>query len=232
MKWIAAAAIAVNMMLSTPLVAQDAPVVVELFTSQGCASCPPADRLLRDLARRDDVIALALHVDYWDYIGWKDPFARPDHAERQRGYARIAGRNMIYTPQMIVNGHDDVVGARAKEISELIEKYQAQSPVARLQAARGDGRLSIRAQALHRLPAPLSVQVVRYTPQHRTEITRGENAGQVLDYANVVDDWQVIGQWDGTSPLETSTPVQGPRPAVVLLQYPGPGAIAAAAVAR
>jgi hypothetical protein len=98
--------------LSAPSLAQDRPVLVELFTSQGCSSCPPADALLHKLARRDDVVALALHVDYWDYIGWKDTFAKAAHSARQRAYAREAGRRMVYTPQMIINGADHVVIGR------------------------------------------------------------------------------------------------------------------------
>ncbi|MEL6315991.1 MAG: DUF1223 domain-containing protein, partial [Pseudomonadota bacterium] len=105
--------------------AADTPVVVELFTSQGCSSCPPADALLHELAKRDDVIALALHVDYWDYIGWKDEFAHPDYAKRQRGYAIEAGRRSVYTPQMIINGVTDIVGARPMELSKAIAEHAA-----------------------------------------------------------------------------------------------------------
>ena len=92
----------VSLFFATAAVAESDPVVVELFTSQGCSSCPPADRIMHDLAKRDDVIGLALHVDYWDYIGWKDEYADPDHTLRQRSYARQGGRSMIYTPQMVV----------------------------------------------------------------------------------------------------------------------------------
>ena len=90
--------------------AEDAPVVVELFTSQGCSSCPPADELLREMSKRPDVIALAFHVDYWDYIGWKDEFAHPGFTKRQKAYAKAAGERMVYTPQMIVHGVVRVVG--------------------------------------------------------------------------------------------------------------------------
>ncbi len=103
----------------------DNPVVVELFTSQGCSSCPPADAILGDLAGRDDVIALALHVDYWDYIGWKDTFADPSYTKRQRAYARVAGARNIYTPQMVVGGMDHLVGVRPMELSDLIERHNA-----------------------------------------------------------------------------------------------------------
>jgi len=94
----------------------DGPVVVELFTSQGCSSCPPADKILGELAKRDDVIALSLHVDYWDYLGWKDDFASPAHTARQQGYATALGERMMFTPQMIIGGTDSVVGSRAMEL--------------------------------------------------------------------------------------------------------------------
>ena len=105
------------------------PTVVELFTSQGCSSCPPADALLKKLDERAGVIALALHVDYWDYIGWKDSFGDPAHAKRQRSYAYFAGSRTIYTPQMIVGGTAAVVGSRPMEVADLINAMQVQDPV-------------------------------------------------------------------------------------------------------
>ena len=86
--------------VALPVAAEQRPVVVELYTSQGCSSCPPADVMFNELAERDDVIVIALHVDYWDYIGWKDEFGDPAHADRQRAYANTAGRRSIYTPEM------------------------------------------------------------------------------------------------------------------------------------
>ena len=102
--------------------AQDKPVVVvELFTSQGCSSCPPADALLDRLSSRNNVLALSLHVDYWDYIGWKDKFASPAHTARQQAYARAAGRRSVYTPQMIINGLDDVAGTAPMDVADMID---------------------------------------------------------------------------------------------------------------
>ena len=105
-----------------PLEGARADVVVELYTSQGCSSCPPADALLEQLAARDDVIALSLHVDYWDYLGWQDAFANPAFTKRQRGYAARAGSSMIYTPQMVIGGRDHIVGTKGMELSDLIAK--------------------------------------------------------------------------------------------------------------
>lgn len=221
------------MLVPAPLAAQDRPVVVELFTSQGCASCPPADAILHDLAARDDVIALALHVDYWDYIGWKDEFALASHTRRQKGYANVAGRNMIYTPQMIVNGTDDVVGAHAMKVAQIIESHKSAEAIAALDVDRDANRLLIHVAPIGQpLAGPLEVRVVQYAPLKSVHITRGENAGHKLDYANVAEMWTVLEEWDGIGAYEARTVLKDDRPAVVLIQYPGPGAIVAAASAK
>jgi hypothetical protein len=111
--------------LSGSAQAQNQPVVIELFTSQGCSSCPPADAFMHKLAQRSDVIALSMHVDYWDYIGWKDEFGRPENAARQRAYAQTAGRRSVYTPQMIIAGEDSVVGTHPMDVADLIRKHSA-----------------------------------------------------------------------------------------------------------
>ena len=123
-RWIAAGLMSATLGMTAGLAQAGGPVVVELYTSQGCSSCPPADAFLaRELANRDDVIALALHVDYWDYIGWKDDFADPQHTDRQRDYARAAGQRTIYTPQMIIAGKDHVIGSHPAEVKKLIRAH-------------------------------------------------------------------------------------------------------------
>jgi hypothetical protein len=207
------------------------PAVVELYTSQGCSSCPPADALLRELAKRDNVIALALHVDYWDYIGWADTFADPAHAERQRAYARAAGEMTIYTPQMVVNGRDKLVGANAAALEQLLAPAGgADGPL--LVLSRSGGSLTVRAEAAGALPDGTVVQLVRFRPEASVTIERGENAGRTLDYANIVTSWQPIGEWDGLAPLEIRVRADGEEPAAVLIQAPGPGPILAAALTR
>lgn len=210
-------------------------VVVELFTSQGCSSCPPADALMVDIARRSDVIGLALHVDYWDYIGWKDEYGDPAHTRRQKGYAHVGGRKMVYTPQMIVNGQEDVVGAHAMELAELIDKHKDAPTTVAVTATRQDGSVVVGVQSIGggtRADGPYDIYLVRYTAMRRAHITRGELAGRELDYANIVDGWTVLGQWDGHAPTELRANIDGDRPAVVLLQKPGYGAILAAARAE
>lgn len=223
----------VSLLLAPGLVAAQnspSPVVVELYTSQGCSSCPPADALMHELAARDDVIPLALHVDYWDYIGWKDLYADPRFTRRQKLYARSSGRDMIYTPQMIVNGQEDVVGAKSMELADLIARHTAQQSGVGLRAEREGERLRIDVEPVAggRDMQLCDIQLVRFDPERVAKITRGENAGRTLSYANVVADWQVVGQWDGATPLTIEVPLAGDMPAAVLIQRPGPGAIVAA----
>lgn len=219
--------------MPSSVLAQSQPVVVELFTSQGCSSCPPADALLHRLARREDVIPLALHVDYWDYIGWKDQFADPAHTRRQKDYAAIAGRRMIYTPQMVINGQEDLVGVKPMELADLINHHKAANPVATLHTQRVGNDLTVTvAPVSEAVSGPLDVVLVHYTPKRAVKITRGENAGRDIEYANVVDSWTVLGQWGGKQTVELRASIQGSLPAVVLIQYPGPGKIVAAARAE
>ena len=221
---------ALFMLAACPLAAQQAPVVVELFTSQGCSSCPPADALLHDLARRDDVLALALHVDYWDYLGWKDEYGDPAHGRRQKGYARAAGRDMVYTPQMIVAGQEALTGTRAMELADLIARHKAAPPRAVLEVARSGAALAVRVAPVGGAAGgPCDLVLVRYTALRHADITRGENAGRRIDYANVVDSLEVVGAWDGQGPAEFTVPLAGGGDAAILLQRRGHGPILAAA---
>lgn len=209
-------------------VAAQSPVVVELFTSQGCSSCPPADKLMHDLAERDDVIALALHVDYWDYIGWKDEFAMPRNAERQRGYAVEAKRRSIYTPQMIINGVTDIVGTRPMDLTKSISEHAAKPALIALDVARSGSKVTISAEPVQ-ARGPLVVQMLRYAPERTSHITRGENAGHTITYANVAQDWEILAEWDGVTPLSLEAQADGELPVVILIQKGAYGPILAAA---
>ena len=209
--------------------AQQAPVVIELYTSQGCSSCPPADRLLGELAGRDDVIPLALHVDYWDYIGWKDIYGKSAYTQRQKGYARAAGHRTIYTPQMIVGGADHVVGYKPMKLADLITAHRDRAAGVTVTAIRTGDRVEIRAEVVAGPPAETLVQLVRYIPSATVEIRRGENAGKTYTYHNIVTDWRMVGGWDMSGPLRIEAEVDGDAPAVVILQKPGHGPILAAA---
>ena len=158
------------------------PAVVELYTSQGCSSCPPADALLGDLARRKDVLAFAFHVDYWDELGWRDRFELPAATLRQRQYARQLGSASVYTPQMVVEGTADVVGGDAAGVARLIAAPRASVPV---QISVSGGELLVSVAAASGMPAA-EVTLLSYLPQAQTAIGRGENAGRVLREYNIV----------------------------------------------
>ena len=209
----------------------DQPTVIELYTSQGCSSCPPADAILGELADRSGTIVLALHVDYWDYIGWKDTFAVAAFADRQRSYARAAGENMIYTPQMVVDGKTRIAGSNRAEIAQAL-KTSAASNAPDLMLSRTGGRLHITATSQTALPEGTFVQLVRYIPEAAVAVTRGENAGRTIEYSHIVTSWQRIGTWNGGSDLSLVVDAGGQLPAVVIIQEPGPGRILAAAELR
>jgi len=204
-------------------------VVVELFTSQGCSSCPPADAILGELATRSDVLPLALHVDYWDYIGWKDIFASPEFTERQRAYARTAGKRSIYTPQMVVGGADHVIGTKPMKLAQLIERHGEKADALAIDAHRRGNRFEISARTLAAQPGRYAVLLVRYLPSETVAIRRGENAGRSLTYHNIVAELEVIGRWNGRDDFEASAEASGPGRHAVLVQGEDHGPIVAAA---
>lgn len=221
----------ISCLFATQPMAGEDPVVVELFTSQGCSSCPPADRIMHELAKRDDVIGLALHVDYWDYIGWKDKFAHSAFTKRQKGYARSFGNRSIYTPQMVVNGAADVVGNRPMDVTDAVQAHGAKGLPVKLTLKRSGDRLTITAPAASGL-SDADVILIRYTPSANVQIPRGENAGKTLSYSHIVTEWSDIGDWNGRAPLSSSVPVSGSSPIVVLVQKKDYGPIFAAARLR
>ncbi|MGB3408007.1 MAG: DUF1223 domain-containing protein [Jannaschia sp.] len=178
-------------LLATPVVAD--PVVVELYTSQGCSSCPPADDILGRLTERDDVIALSLHVDYWDWIGWTDTFADAAFSQRQRDYALVAGSTVVYTPQFVIGGHDQVAGPSGMELAELIEKHNGVTGDILRVASSAEGRKVIA------VGSGQAGQLILVTvqPEATVKILHGENAGNDMTYHNIVVGWDVLAEWDG-----------------------------------
>ena len=228
-----AGVMALVLFFAAPVLAQDTgrPVVVELFTSQGCSSCPEADKFFHKLAGHEGVIALSMHVDYWDYIGWKDSFASPAHTKRQRAYAKTAERNVIYTPQMVINGADDVVGNRPMDVVDVIDRHRRLPKTVALDLTRQGDSVLVEAESLKGLDGPLTVQLVRFRPESTVHIKRGENAGRTISYANVVTEMRSLGDWDGSAPLRVTAQAAGDAPVAVLLQNKGgAGMIEAAAV--
>jgi hypothetical protein len=211
------------------------PVVVELFTSQGCSSCPPADAYLRELARRGDVIALAYHVDYWNYIGWVDPFASNETTQRQRDYARTLGQRYVYTPEMVVAGarHED--GAKREAIERLIAAARQAPPGPAIALSRsGDGGLRVKIAGQASPPAEaLAVWLVRFDREHWTKVAEGENQGRMLGDFQVVRSLRQIGAWRGEKlEMELASEAAGDGGCAVLLQRGGSGPILAAAMLR
>lgn len=207
--------------------AQNGPVVVELFTSQGCSSCPPADAMLHDLVDRDDIIALALHVDYWDYIGWKDVFGRPENTQRQHGYARAARATTVYTPQMVIGGLDHVVGSRPMQVMNAVQAQARRGNTVNVTLNRRGDAVQIIATAAAR--GDYVIQLVRFTAEETVAIRRGENAGRTFSYANIVKSWDVIGRWDGLAALTLDVAAAGSDGVVVIVQQAGYGPIVGAA---
>ncbi|NBB99218.1 MAG: DUF1223 domain-containing protein [Alphaproteobacteria bacterium] len=220
---------------SGPVWGQQNPVVVELYTSQGCAACPPADDLLNEIADHDAVLPLALHVDYWDYIGWADTFGKAAFSARQKSYARKMGRKSVYTPQMIIGGIDDIQGNAAMQVMGLIADHHmnpfADGLVTVEIAAQDSGGVTVEARSSTILEFAVDVQIVRFLDRATVEITAGENAGREITYRNIVTDWTVLDAWDGSAPFSYTVPGDVPDGTglAVLVQEQGLGPILAAA---
>jgi hypothetical protein len=204
-------------------------VVVELYTSQGCSSCPDADEFVAMLSSDPRILPLALHVDYWDYIGWADKFAQAKFTDRQRAYAKAIGSRTIYTPQLIVGGLDRIEGFRPGETADRLRAHMLAGSPVRLTVRREGDVLVIRAEADPPLDAPVRLQLVRYKPEETVTIERGENAGKTITYHNIVTSWEGVGEWSGQEPLDLTAPYTGDQPGAVIVQMAGPAAILAAA---
>lgn len=211
--------------------------VVELFTSQGCSSCPPADELLAELAQRADVLALSLHVDYWDYLGWKDAFAMPAFTKRQVAYGEAAGARSVYTPQIIVQGDARMVGSHRDKVLAAVAAAAAQPRPAEISIRETDEGLEVRVRPLvESAPGGVLWFVTFHTPEP-VLIPKGENAGREVQYRNVARSWMKLGRWDGAAETVYAAPApSGEAPgagvAVILQQgYVGP-VLAAARLGR
>jgi hypothetical protein len=202
--------------------------VVELFTSQACSSCPPADAALRDLARRTDVIALTMPVDYWDYLGWRDTLAKPAFTARQRAYAATRGDRQVFTPQVVVNGKGACIGSDAAALEQLIQAGRPGPDVA-VALSESAGRVAVDiAGATNGAPRGHTgeVWVVSVAKAREVAIERGENRGKSITYANVARGITRIGEWRG-APLRLEVPLATAKGDgdgyVVLLQAPDGG---------
>jgi hypothetical protein len=172
---------------------QPRPVVVELFTSQGCSSCPPADAYVGKLSARSDVLALSFHVDYWDDLGWRDRFALAQSVERQNIYARNLRRSSVYTPQLVVDGRDDSVGSDGKAVARALSENRNGVPVG---VSVRDAEVLVEIRAQPGVPSS-DVVLVAYLRHAVSAIGRGENAGRTLEEFNIVRNIRTLGVWKG-----------------------------------
>jgi len=221
-------AVAALLAAATPAIAGGRNLtVVELFQSQGCSDCPPANANVMALSDRADLLTLSFGVTYWDQLGWKDTFAKPQYTDRQWEYARAFHRSQVFTPEVVVNGRADVVGQNRHELEALIAQEPAAPDAPEISLANGHVQI-----VAHDAHAPAAdVWLIRYDPNiEQVPISRGENEGRTLPHRNVVKELTKLGGWSGGS-QSFSIPQSaqaGLRDAVVLQQGPG-GAILAAA---
>ena len=224
---------AVGLLLASalPAAAADRPLVIELFTSQGCSSCPPAEAFLTELGRsRPDILPLALHVTYWDNRSWRDPFSLTTATDRQRSYAQTLGRGRtLYTPQLVVDGSVDVVGSdrtTAGQALRLMTDRMLTAASLRLSRDGADLLIVVGAGA-----TTGTLWLVGFDHAHRTAVRGGENAGAVLGETNVVREITSVGAWNGR-PLALRHPVPAGEDAAALLQADDGRIIGAARLAR
>ncbi|HUJ38873.1 MAG TPA: DUF1223 domain-containing protein [Hyphomicrobium sp.] len=218
-----------------PAAAEPGPrAVVELFTSQGCSSCPPADELFTELAREPDLITLTLPVDYWDRLGWKDTLARHAFTERQEAYAGVRGDDDLFTPQAIINGRESAEGAERDQIERAADATAAGLKVPLSVARKGDNVVLSVGAAAGAPKSPAVVLLLPYYASREVAIGRGENARRKVTYTNVVRDIRIVGDWTG-APVTQAVPAAELKDydgVVVLLQQGSPqkpGAILGAA---
>jgi hypothetical protein len=186
--------------------------VVELFTSEGCSSCPPAEAFLTDLARRADVLPLSFHVTYWDYLGWKDPYSLPLATSRQRDYAGLLGDNQVYTPEMVVNGTAGFVGSdRERGLQEISRAQPANAVPLRLTRDPSGLSIAVGAGAGH-----AQLLLVGFDPEHETRVGRGENGGRILHESNIVRSLTALGAWSGLPLTLRQPPPEGEQYALLL----------------
>jgi hypothetical protein len=203
--------------------AAQSPVVVELFTSQGCSSCPPANANLAAVADRPDVLALSFGVTYWDYLGWKDSFAKPEFTNRQYAYEQALHRATAFTPQMVVNGDMDLIGNSAEELDRKIAAASNHAPASAPRVELSANMVTIGAASA---PEDIAdVWLVRYDPNIvQVPVARGENGGRTLPHKNVVHEMMRLGGWTGQAvSFDLPQAAEGLKTAILVQSaYTGP----------
>jgi len=195
----AGAVICAAALMPLPAGAAEPRAVIELFTSQGCSSCPAADKLLGELSRDPTLITLSLPVDYWDYLGWKDTLALHGHSSRERAYADARGDREVYTPQVVVNGIVPVLGSDRAAIEQAIARTRQSAAPLTLPVTLtvADGKVSVSVPAAVGEHGDAEVWLCPVTGKAQVAVERGENRGHTLTYTNVVRRWVKLGVWTG-----------------------------------
>jgi hypothetical protein len=186
-------------LLARPAVAAPKrPVIVELFTSQGCSSCPPADSYLQTLLNKPGVIPLSYHVDYWDYLGWRDTLGSADYSQRQSDYASSRGDKNVYTPQTVVNGREHFVGSNGTTVSKGISAAQSDDAAEWVDITMSENKTDVMIEiAAGAATKDATLWLMAYAPVVPVEIKKGENAGHIVTYSNVVRKMVPAGMWHG-----------------------------------
>ncbi len=232
MRFLSVIALSISLLLPTFAQAQNN-VVVELFTSQGCSSCPPADQLVLDLAHKDPgIIVLGWHVDYWDYLGWKDEYSSPMFTARQAGYREHWHLRSLYTPQIVVHGRAEMVGSNARKVYEAIAEVRSNMQMLQINLSGAGNLMNVSiAPAESNLPAS-EVLLISVIPSVTTDILRGENAGRSIEYVNVVTGVQRLAEWDSRTPIDVNGIDLSHGPYVLLIQARDFGPILGARLIR
>ncbi|MCI5049416.1 MAG: DUF1223 domain-containing protein [Rickettsiales bacterium] len=207
-------------LLFSPLAyAQPHPVVVELFTSQGCSSCPAADRLAVMLAENPNVLVLSYHVNYWNKLGWTDPYSSEESTRRQRDYSRAMRLGRVYTPQMVIQGQHDVIGNQRDDVTQTIRKNSEMGPWIHPQMRREDGKIQISLPQQSQM-IDTELWLIGFDKQHTTQVTAGENEGEILSHVNSVTDIQYMGKWDGIARDMAVDALKGDGIALIIQRRP------------
>jgi hypothetical protein len=224
-RYVSLAALLVGLAVAaTPARADPRPVVVELFTSQGCSSCPPADALLGELAKQSEVLALGFHISYWDSLGWKDPLSSPSSTERQRAYARRLGDGRVYTPQIVVDGTSEMIGSDREAV---LGALRAARPAAIAPVSFADDRRSV---AIGGGAGKGEIVLVRFLQRRTTDVGAGENSGRIARDFNGVQSLTTLGAWDGSRLSVAIEPPAAGEGLAVLVQAPDGHMLGAAMV--
>jgi hypothetical protein len=213
---------------TAPAAAGERPIVVELFTSEGCSSCPPADALLAQLASRPEILALSFHVDYWDRLGWKDPFSMPAATERQHRYAELLGLATVYTPQVVVDGKWQAVGSDRDEVERALNTARRDSSELPVELAVDHGHAQIRVGSSGEAVSA-AVLLIGFDRRHVTAVARGENSGRTLAHIDVVRHVEEVAEFDGRANM-IEVPLHSPSDRVAAIVQARDGRVLGVAV--